>query len=123
MARKPPANHRMIEPQPNPEALPPPSDLGNTGASLWRKVAGEYQFDDPGSIETLHQACLALDRAERCAVAINRDGEVMKGKTGPRDHPLLRHEAAARSFVVRTLARLGLDLEPVRSGPGRPPGR
>ena len=36
--------------------------------------------------------------------------------------PLLKHELAARAFVVRTLARLGLDLEPVRAGPGRPPG-
>jgi hypothetical protein len=34
-----------------------------------------------------------------------------------------RHRPGARSFVVRTLARLGLDLEPVRGGPGRPPGR
>jgi hypothetical protein len=39
-----------------------------------------------------------------------------------RDHSLIKHEIAARSFVVRTLARLGLDLEPVRAGPGRPAG-
>jgi len=30
---------------------------------------------------------------------------------------------AARAFVVRTLARLGLDLVPVRPGPGRPPAQ
>jgi hypothetical protein len=39
---------------------------------------------------------------------------------GPRDHPLLKHELAARSFVVRTLQRLGLNMEAVKPT-GRPP--
>jgi hypothetical protein len=42
---------------------------------------------------------------------------VIKGVV--RDHPALKHEIANRSFVVRTLTRLGLNVEPVR-GPGRP---
>jgi hypothetical protein len=54
-------------------------------------------------------------------VQIDQDGECIRTKTGPGDHPLLKHELAARAFVVRTLGRLGLDLEPVRAGPGRPP--
>jgi hypothetical protein len=45
----------------------------------------------------------------------------MKGG-GVRDHPLLKHELAARSFVTRALHRLNLDVEPTRDGPGRPPG-
>jgi hypothetical protein len=28
-----------------------------------------------------------------------------------KEHPLVKHELAARSFVVRTLARLGLDVD------------
>jgi hypothetical protein len=36
-----------------------------------------------------------------------------------RDHPGLKHELAARAVVVRTLARLGLDLEAVKPV-GRP---
>ena len=38
---------------------------------------------------------------------------------GIRDHPALKHELANRSFVGKTLVRLGLDVEPVR-GIGRP---
>jgi hypothetical protein len=38
---------------------------------------------------------------------------------GIRDHPALKHELANRSFVSKTLVRLGLDVEPVR-GIGRP---
>jgi hypothetical protein len=48
---------------------------------------------------------------------------MIKGKNGlRRDHPLLKHELSARSFVVRSLHRLGLDIEPTRDGSGRPPG-
>jgi hypothetical protein len=49
------------------------------------------------------------------------DGEVIKAKTGWRDHPLLKHELANRAFVTRCIARLGLDVEAVKPI-GRPPG-
>jgi len=39
-----------------------------------------------------------------------------------REHPGLKHELAARSFVVRTLARLGLDVEAIKPV-GRPAAR
>jgi hypothetical protein len=55
----------------------------------------------------------------RVCGAIAQDGPVISTKQGLKEHALLRHEMAARSFVVRTLRRLGLDVE--RSGrPGRP---
>ena len=40
-------------------------------------------------------------------------------RIGIRDHPALKHELANRSFVSKTLVRLGLNVEPVR-GVGRP---
>jgi hypothetical protein len=103
------------------EAHPP--DLGEHGLELWRSVQAQYQIDDAGGYAMLHQACLALDRAEACRAQIAEDGQVVRARGTIKDHPLLRHEVAARAFAVRTLARLGLDLEPIRSGPGRPPGR
>jgi hypothetical protein len=100
-----------------------PIKLGPIGQSLWDDIVSSYEFSDRASYETLAQACSAADRAERCREAIDADGEVVKVRGGGmRDHPLLKHEITARSFVCRTLARLGLDLEPVR-GMGRPPGR
>lgn len=101
----------------------PPAHLGEIGADLWRGIVDQYAFDDPASYETLLQACAAADRAAACAAVIDEDGVLIRTKTGVRDHPLLKHEIAARSFVVRTLARLGLDLEPVHATRGRPPGR
>ena len=39
-----------------------------------------------------------------------------------REHPLLKHEVAARAFTVRTIEKLGLNFEPVKSV-GRPGGK
>jgi hypothetical protein len=70
----------------------------------------------------LCQACQSLDRAEGLREDINRDGAVLVSRGQIRDNPCLKHELAARAFVVRTLSRLGLSFEPLRSAPGRPPG-
>jgi hypothetical protein len=122
MPRKPGANLKVIGATPASAMPAPPCKLGAVGMSLWTDIVRAYEFSDRASYETLAQACAAADRAERCREQIDADGEVIRMKAGPRDHPLLKHEIAARSFVVRTLARLGLDLEPVRGGPGRPGG-
>ena len=68
----------------------------------------------------LAQAAAAMDRIAECAEAIERDGVAIRTKIGLKEHPLLRHELAARAFVVRTLHRLGLDVEPLRAAAGRP---
>ena len=102
-------------------AVAPPRKLDKHGANLWRNIMREYEIDDAGGLEMLASACQALDRAERCREAIDDEGEMIRTKAaGPRDHPLLKHELAARSFVVRTLQRLGLNMEAVKPT-GRPP--
>jgi phage terminase small subunit len=101
----------------------PPDYLGEIGKRLWLDVVREYEFSDPASLETLAQACAAADRASRCAAQIDQDGVLIRTKVGPRDHPLIKHELTARSLVCRLLARLGLDLEPVRDTIGRPAGQ
>jgi hypothetical protein len=80
---------------------------------------GEYDIRDSGGQHMLLQICEAADRVHEFGTIIARDGPVVRTKHGPKDHPLLRHELAARSFIVRSLARLGLDVEPVRAI-GRP---
>jgi hypothetical protein len=104
-------------------ALSPPTTLGKTGAALWQTIMNEYRIADSGGCEMLVQICKAADRADECAEEIVNDGgPVIRTKHGLRDHPLLKHELAARSFVVRALHRLGLDIEPPRDRVGRPPG-
>lgn len=105
-----------------PPAAKPPRKLGRHGENLWRTIMTEYRIEDAGGIEMLLSACQQLDRAESCREIIDQDGEIIRNKKiGAREHPLLKHELAARSFVVRTLQRLGLDVEAVKPM-GRPAG-
>jgi hypothetical protein len=68
------------------------------------------------------QICTAADRAADCAERIAEDGSVIRTKAGLREHPLLKIELASRSFVVRSLHRLGLEIVPPRASIGRPSG-
>jgi hypothetical protein len=98
----------------------PPRKLGEAGLSLWNRVQSEYRICDVGGQELLAQACLAADRAEALAAQIDADGERIVTKTGIKDHPLLKHELAARAFIVKTLQRLGITDEPIKAV-GHPP--
>jgi hypothetical protein len=101
----------------------PQRPLGAAGLALWQSVHREYDVSDIGGREMLCLACQSLDRAESLREQIDADGEVLRGpKNQIRANPALRDEIQARAFVVRTLAKLGLSFEPVRSAPGRPPG-
>jgi hypothetical protein len=103
----------------NPSA--PPSVLGKAGRNLWQSIMSEYDIADSGGLALLEQACAAVDGIAECDVIIARDGHMIRGKFGPREHPLLKNQLAQRAFVCRTLQRLGLNLEPVKSI-GRPGG-
>ena len=100
----------------------PSRTLGKHGGLLWRSVMSEYQIEDSGGTEMLLAACQQLDRAESLREQIDRDGDIVRTKGNLRERPGLKHELAARSFVVRTLARLGLDVEAVKPV-GRPPAK
>jgi hypothetical protein len=95
----------------------PPRPLGAHGRALWDSIQAEYHIADAAGVELLTQACTVLDRAEELALEIVKSGFVVNGRA----NSLVREELQARSFVVRTLQRLGLEdltAKPV----GRPPG-
>jgi hypothetical protein len=104
-----------------PFSLPkPPANLHDIGASLWRSIMSEYDIADSGGQVLLEQICHAYERAERLRVEIDRDGAIIRGRAGMREHPGLKAELASRSFVCRSLQRLGINLEVTRLSPGRP---
>jgi hypothetical protein len=110
----------------SPQVIAPSRPLGTHGQRLWDEIQAEYHIQDSGGLEVLQQLCCAADRGEELAAAIARDGALIRsGKDGDgplRAHPAVREELACRSFVVRSLERLGISIsvEP-RRGPGRPP--
>ena len=98
----------------------PPRRLGPHGSALWVSIHSEYNICDAGGVAMLALIAEEQDRAESCRARIDKDGEIIETPSGPREHPLLKRELAARAFVVRGLQRLGLDVEPV-GRVGRPP--
>jgi hypothetical protein len=107
--------------EPAPTLPEPPRTLGRSGLTLWRSIQSEFRVTDVGGMELLMQACSAADRAEALGRRIDKDGETIATRTGMRAHPCLKDELAARSFICRTLARLGVTDEPV-GRMGRPSG-
>jgi hypothetical protein len=90
--------------------ISPPRELGQHGLALRNAVMAEYRIEDRGGIELLAQVCAAQDRVKSLKAAIDRDGT----KNGPKAHPALRDELQIRSFICRTLERLGLNVEVVK---------
>jgi hypothetical protein len=115
--RKPPL---AIVTSPATTRLEPPRKLGEAGLSLWHSIQAEFAISDSGGAELLVQACQLSDRLATMAARIEADGVVIWGKTGPREHPLLKAEIQTRALLVRTLQRLGVTDELVRPL-GRPP--
>ena len=109
----------VIEP-PATTAIEPPRKLKEAGCALWYSIQSEFKIEDSGGIEVLVQCCEAADRLETLAAQIDKDGEVVCTKQGPREHPLLKSELANRSFIVKSLRTLGVLEEAIRSI-GRPP--
>ena len=105
---------------PTSTATKPPRKLGEVGSSLWQSIQSEYRIDDAAGIELLMQACEASDQIAKLAERIAKDGEVIKTENGLKVHPALKEQLSHRSFIVRTLRALGLNLEPVRATAGRP---
>jgi hypothetical protein len=93
--------------------------LDESGIKLWYSVLKQYAIRDIGGLATLELACIARDRATAYAAVIKRDGPMIRGKP----HALLRHEREERALESRLLTKLGLNIEALHPGVGRPAGR
>src|SRR5262245_13409015 len=82
---------------------PPPADLGAAGKELWRQITSEFTLESSAEVQQFYEACCMEDRAVKLRKHIDREGEMVEIRGTRRDHPCLRHELAARAFVVRRL--------------------
>jgi hypothetical protein len=78
----------------------PPRTLGSHGQQLWTQ-------------------CELLERVSRLREEIDRDGEIIRTKSGPRVHPGINQETHLRTAIGKMLERLGLNLEPVKPHGGQ----
>lgn len=101
----------------------PPEHLSEDAKTLWVLLTTEYGISDAGGLAVLVSGLEARDRAELARVQIAEEGMTIIDRFGIRKpHPLLPAERDARAQWLAALKQLNLDLEPLRDGPGRPPG-
>jgi P27 family predicted phage terminase small subunit len=100
-----------------------PSHLSREARQIWKSLVEEYGINDAGGLEILKTGLEARDRFTGARVKINADGMTIFDRHGTeKGHPLLAAERDARAQWLAALKMLNLDVEPLRDGPGRPPG-
>jgi phage terminase small subunit len=100
----------------------PPRGLAKAGAKLWRETVAAHHLGD-AQLQTLEVACRQLDSAVKARETWEREGQIIiGGRGGQVAHPAVVVERNAHSLYLAAVKQLGLDVMPVRSGPGRPPG-
>ena len=101
-----------------------PEHLSKEAQEWWEKIVSEYGIDDNGGLLLLQTGLEAFDRMKQAQRRIKKDGAQVKDRFGQfKAHPLLTVERDSRSQMLAAIKQLNLDLEPLRDGPGRPPGR
>ena len=93
-------------------ATPPaPKHLEAHERDLWAKLHEAYRLDDAASLALLATTLEAHQRARRCRLAIDRDGETVKDRFDQlKPHPLLPTERDARAAWLAGIRVLNLDL-------------
>ena len=100
----------------------PPKHLSALAANWWRSVTDQYHLE-PHQRHLLQLCCEALDRGAQAREGLAVAGQLTftdnHGNVKP--HPLVAVEHNAALRVARLIHALGIDVEPGRPGPGRPP--
>jgi P27 family predicted phage terminase small subunit len=100
-----------------------PGHLSADARRWWRELQREYALDDPAGLLLLQTGMEAFDRMKAAQAQIARDGQTVLDRFDqPKPHPMLTVERDARAQLLAALKALNLDLEPLKSGPGRPGG-
>lgn len=104
--------------------LKAPNHLGKDGRALWRQLQSDYGISDAAGLALLTTAAECLDRIRAAQAAIAEHGEIVIDRYGsPKINPAATLEKDSRNGLLASLRALNLDIEPLRDGPGRPPGR
>jgi P27 family predicted phage terminase small subunit len=100
-----------------------PASLSDEAKRWWRRLVREYEMDDNAGLLLLQTALEAFDRMREAQATLQAEGAVISDRFGQRKaHPATVTERDARSQMVQSLKALNLDVEPLKDGPGRPPG-
>lgn len=105
------------------QKIKPPAHLSRPSKILWAKICEENDMTDTAGQILLESALSARDRWDEARRLIAREGCITRDRFGQKHaHPAVGIERDSKSTMERAFKALHLDLEPLRDGPGRPPG-
>ncbi len=98
-----------------------PKHLSAEAKAWWKTFVRDWDLDR-AALMILESALEAFDRQRQAQEVLSREGIVVKDRWGQlKMHPCVLIERDAKGTMLRKLAALKLDLEPIQA-PGRPPG-
>lgn len=101
-----------------------PPGLSDKAKNWWKKIISEYQIEDAAGLLLLETGLQAFDRMHEARELIAKHGAVTLDRFEQlRPNPATTIERDSRAAMCAALKALNLDLEPLRDGAGRPPGR
>ena len=101
----------------------PPDHLSREAKGWWRKINAEWELG-ADALLILRSALESFDRCDQARKLLDKEGLVILDRfEQQKAHPAATIERDSRLQMVRCWRALNLDVEPPRSGPGRPPGR
>lgn len=87
-----------------------PEHLSDGAAERWEELRLEWRIEDRAGLMLLTKACEAWDRAERCRIRIDADGEAIEDRFGQfKPHPLLACERDSRAAFASLIRQLGIE--------------
>jgi hypothetical protein len=113
---------RLTLVEPTAFSAEPPRSLGEAGRKFWNRMQAAYDFSDVAGQEMLLQMAQVSDTIGLLQAEVETNGAVLRSRTGGvKANPAVKDLLGCRAFLVRTMLRLGLSYEEVKT-PGRPPG-
>lgn len=87
-----------------------PEHLSDAAAGKWEELRVEWRIEDRAGLMLLTKAFEAWDRAERCRIRIDADGEAIEDRFGQaKPHPLLACERDSRAAFANLIRQLGIE--------------
>lgn len=98
-----------------------PEHLSDEARDLWGKYVVDHNLYDTNQLTHLNTAMEAFDRMRQAQKVVTNDGILVEDSKGkPLPHPAIKIEERARMAMITALAKLNINVIPVRQGPGRP---
>lgn len=99
-----------------------PAHLSPAAAAWWDRIVRDWDLDDSGLL-ILTTAAEAFDRMREAQSLVKEHGILIDDRFDQKKvNPAVLVERDSRSAMLQAIKQLNFDLEPLRDGPGRPPG-